>query len=266
MNSCVKKILSEKVESNFSLAAFSYERAAHVQKAAASKLVDFISQLHQHRFHPRLIMELGAGTGFVTRKIIPCFCGAKFLVTDISDEMLDICRRNVFSMTGKKEEWMIEFELLDFNSDFEIPSDCNMLISGFSFQWAEDMGNLIKRVFRQLPNGAFLAFSVLCDGSLKELRDLFEKVGADYPVPPHPTACEIRKYCEDFSIFQSEEYHTTSSHSSLCAFLQSLRNVGAVNPGFAKIQPGKMKQIISGAPNGEFKVRYEIMNVLCQKK
>ncbi|HPN83739.1 MAG TPA: methyltransferase domain-containing protein [Victivallales bacterium] len=266
MSSCAKKIYSDKVGKNFSQAAFSYERAAFVQRSAAERLADFISQNIPSDFHPRLVMELGAGTGFMTRKIILRFTGAKFLITDISDDMLGICRRKIFAMTGKKEAWRIEFELLDFNTDFEIQPDCDLMVSGFSFQWADDISNLMGRIYEKLPKGAILAFSMLQDGSLRQLRDLFAKLGIEYPVPKHPSMSEIRKFCGDFSIIKTEEYSVTSSHSSLRAFLQALKNVGAINPGLSKIQPSKLKKIISEAQKGEFKATYEIVNMMCRKR
>ncbi len=265
MTSSGKTISSEKVGYNFSQAAFSYERAAKIQREAAVRLVDFMDASLPRGFRPETVIELGAGTGFVTKRLVLAFEGAKILVTDISDEMLGICRRKIFSMTGRNDEWMLDFEMLDFNEDFEIAPDCGLVVSGLSFQWAADLRSLISRICAGLPSGGYLAFSILLEGSLDEFRSLFEDAGVEYPVPPHPELRDIREFCAEFADVRTESYTLSSSHSGIRAFLQSLRNIGAVNPGLSKIQPGKMKRILSAATRGEFTASYHIANMVCRK-
>ncbi len=266
MNFSSKKISSEKVGYNFSQAAFSYERAAAIQREAAGKLFAFMQAKLPDGFSPRTIFELGAGTGFFTKRIIPFFPKAKILITDISDEMLFICRRKIASMTGYTDQLAIEFEILDFNCEFEFPPQCDLVVSALSFQWAENLPDLIMRIYSKLPQNAFLLFSILSDGSLIEFRNLFKSIKVDYPVPPHYKEEELQKMLSVFSNIQIESYNLKSTHSGIIPFLKSLKNVGAVNPNTSElIKPGDMKKIINAAPKREFTVTYRITNLLCRK-
>ncbi|HRR05953.1 MAG TPA: methyltransferase domain-containing protein [Victivallales bacterium] len=259
------KILSEQVARNFSKAAFSYERAAKIQRDAAKKLFDFMQNNLPPNFTPNMIVELGAGTGFLTKLIVPNYTGTKILITDISEEMLYICRRKIASMTGYTDKWMIEFELLNFNADFEFPHDCGLVISGLSFQWAENLKDLIEKIYIKIKNGGFLCFSIITRGSLIELRQIFDLAAVRYPVPNHYDEEEIQKILSIFPEQKFETYSVEKRHPNIIQFLSSLKNVGAINPGNSRLTPIEMRKIFKLAPKGEFKVTYKISNFLCKK-
>lgn len=265
MNSLSKKISSEIVAYNFSQAAYSYERAARIQRESAGRLFDFMQKNLPPNFYPKTIFELGAGTGFFSKRIIQYFPDARFLISDISDEMLFICRRKIASMTGYTDESAIEFQILDFNSDFDLPPKYELIVSALSFQWAENLPDLVMRLHSKMSPNSILLFSILTDGSLAEFRQIFKSANIEYPVPPHYKEEELCKILSIFSTRQSESYQLKSNHSGIIQFLKSLKNIGAVNPGLSKLKPKDMKRIISNAPKSEFSVSYNISNFLCKK-
>jgi malonyl-CoA O-methyltransferase len=263
-NSSETAISSDKVERNFSKAALSYERAALVQRLAAAELLEFFYGNIPHGFVPSRILELGCGTGFITDQILSAYPNAEFLAADISDDMLRICRNKIFLKNSPPKNSRIEFEILDFNTDFNF-GEFDLIISGLSFQWADDIQALIGRTYSNLVDGGLLCFSTLGKGSFRELRKKFSSAGEKYPIPEYPDICEFRRFAAKFSSFISEEKPRAVRHLSLVDFLRSLKNTGAVNPAVDMIRLSKLRKIMSEASDTPFECFYNIYNILCVK-
>ncbi len=153
---------------NFSKAASLYDRYADIQKISASHL---LNSIETNGFQN--ILEIGCGTGILTRLLTQKFSNARFKAIDISKKMLEVAK------TRLKDE-RIDFvagdaEYMPFDETFDL------IASNACFQWFEDLEKVIVRYKDLLSKNGVISFSIFgpltfheLDVSLKSLsKDAF---------------------------------------------------------------------------------------------
>lgn len=154
----------------FGANAKTYNEASDVQRCIALYLVQMMKRRIPQ--HP-VIYEIGAGTGHLTRQLAAMAGVCKYIVNDISEEMLTVLRDDI-----GREEAYIEMQCADAESE-GWPEGLNMVVSSSAVQWFKDPLNIVRRSARQLGEGGILAFSTFLSGTYKELAHLGK--GLDYP-------------------------------------------------------------------------------------
>lgn len=100
----------------------------------------------------KCILDLGAGTGLLTQKLIEYFPDAHYSLVDISDKMLEIAKERF------KNALNIEFVVKDYSVNFpKVKSD--LIASALSIHHLDESEkkSLYKNIFRSLnKNGYFL--------------------------------------------------------------------------------------------------------------
>lgn len=147
----------DKVKTSFSRAAAAYEYTAVVQKQVAQILVSEIS-----KHNPQTILELGVGTGFVTRQLLSLYPKALMTAVDISERMLQQLRANV-SLT---EALRLSLALDDMDQ-YILQRPYDLVCSSFALQWSKDVRKLIS----SQASCGILAHAVPLKGSLLSLRE-----------------------------------------------------------------------------------------------
>lgn len=159
----------EKIQKKFDKAALTYDSFATVQFNSAKILTEYVSR----KIQPKTVLDLGCGTGFVTKLLLNKFPKATFTLNDISADMLLVAKKtighDVKIIKGNMEE--IDFE------------DHDLIISNLSFQWLENMDETVRNLKKRAK---VLAFSCILDGTFDEWKTKFLESGLKSPVPKYP--------------------------------------------------------------------------------
>ena len=145
----------------FDRASAGYEAAAGLQARVATELLE---RLAAFQFAPRVVLDLGCGTGRVTRELKRRYPRALVVALDIAPGMLREARHN-------QPLWR-RFARLNADA-LRLPlagSSVDLVFSSLVLQWCEPLEQALAEVRRVLKPGGFFAFSTLGPDTLKELR------------------------------------------------------------------------------------------------
>lgn len=156
----------EKLKRRFSRNAKQYDQYAGVQKKMGDRLIKHAA-LDGRQY--KSILEIGCGTGYVTRALARQFPDAAITAVDMAAGMIEhaqstIEARNVTFLCGDIEE-------LDIKHSFDL------IISNATFQWFNQLDCTLIKLTALLKNQGRMCFSTFGDGTFKELHEAFRKAG-----------------------------------------------------------------------------------------
>jgi len=155
----------------FEKAATSYDAAAVLQQEVANRLVERMDYMSMK---PVSILDAGAGTGFISQRLASRYPKAKITGLDLAFNML----KQAKSKRSLKQRWNKQFNYI--NAEVEnIPladASVNLVISGLTLQWCQDLTKVFKEFRRILAPDGLLLFSTFGPDTLKELRQSWAKV------------------------------------------------------------------------------------------
>jgi malonyl-CoA O-methyltransferase len=245
------KVKKKLVENNFSKRSEIYGDIAVFQQYAANKLFDCALKALGSK-KPRRILELGCGTGFLTRKILEAFPDSEFEICDISQKMLDKCKENTLSARSRMEKDQVLFKCGDLDLVVDgRKNEFDLVISALTFQWIEKLLPVIRSAYKSLVYDGFLIFSSLADGTFDELRDVFGFIGEKYPGPEFLTLSELSDICSDFEeVNISTEIYEESFECAL-DFLRQVQMTGAGNATGRPVSPKTLRKVLALYPENE---------------
>ena len=155
----------------FNKAASSYDAAAILQKEVAKRLVERMDVM---AMKPVSILDVGSGTGFVSQLLAERFPKAKITALDLALNML----KQAKTKRSFKQRWNRQFRYV--NADVEMlpfaDASIELIISGLTMQWCQDLPKVFKEFKRVLAPGGLLLFSSFGPDTLKELRQSWAEV------------------------------------------------------------------------------------------
>lgn len=150
------------VARHFARAAAHFDAAAEPLREVRDEL---LSRTGFFGLAPRVILDLGAGTGQGTRALRRAFPRALVTALDLAPAMLAVAAR--------RARWPRRFARLAGDACF-LPlrtGSCDLVVANLVLQWCADPDRALAEVRRVLsPQGVFL-FSTLGPGTLRELRE-----------------------------------------------------------------------------------------------
>lgn len=156
---------------SFERAAQSYDQAAVLQKEVAVRLVE---RMQLMTMQPKQILDAGAGTGFCSVLLGERYPKAKIISLDIAHSMLLQARRKRRLMQRLRNQFSYitaEVEQLPLAD-----ASVDLIVSGLTLQWCEDIGAALKEFRRILAPGGLLLFSSFGPDTLRELRACWTQV------------------------------------------------------------------------------------------
>ena len=134
-----------------------------------------ISLLKFYKNNLKNVIDLGAGTGLLTKEIYELFNYANYTLVDVSIDMLDIAKQR---FKGLKN-----FEFMECNYLEDIPlGNCDLVCSALSIHHLDstEKAKLYENIYRKLDkNGCFLNLDLFIAES-KIVEDLYNKWWYDY--------------------------------------------------------------------------------------
>ncbi|HEY0767284.1 MAG TPA: malonyl-ACP O-methyltransferase BioC [Steroidobacteraceae bacterium] len=150
-----------RLRASFDRASASYESSASLQARVAAELLE---RLATFAFEPQVVLDLGAGTGRVTRELKRRYRRALVIALDLAPGMLREARRH-------SQLWR-RFERVCGDA-LRLPlaaGSVDVVFSSLMLQWCEPLDTALAEVRRVLKSDGFFAFSTFGTDTLYELR------------------------------------------------------------------------------------------------
>lgn len=156
---------NSRVAKQFSKGYKTYNQEAVVQSRVCSKLIDTLIE-SKLPISGDSVLEIGSGTGILTKKIIDSISPSILHINDIALDaelwlttvLKDSCSRWKF-LGGDAEQ-------------INFPQRYNLIISASTFQWFKEPEKFIAKVTNHLNSGDVFALATYGDKNFKELRDM----------------------------------------------------------------------------------------------
>lgn len=216
----VEKRLNRAVASSFGDHANDYINYAFVQREAAKYMVSMFEDIIINLNPPYI--ELGAGTGFATQPLVNILPGGDFYITDISDEMLAICKQEL----KLPDNIIAHFERFDAEMDLPV-SKFGLIITALTAQWFSHTENVLLGLLESLKPGGVLLYSYLDERCFPEWKALCAESGIPFTGNRLPSSAPLQidasNYCWEYC--SSDLF--TESYDSPADFFKNLKRIGA---------------------------------------
>lgn len=161
----------ELVGGRFASAASSYEREAEVQRKVAETLLESARPALAGTGHS--VLEIGSGTGVLTKLYQPMLSGAHISLWDLAPAAITATQGNTVGIKACDAE--IELRRLPASS-------VDLLFSSSTIQWFNSPRRFIRDVVRVLSPGGCAFISCYIDGTIPQLAMLPGASSLHYPL------------------------------------------------------------------------------------
>jgi len=251
----------KRVARNFSRNPAAYHRQALMQRRVATELAQRLAAACAGQPTPRRILELGCGTGFLTRRLALLWPEADLTASDISPEMLAHCRERLAAIC-RRRPGMVRFMACDATRALpDGPYD--LIAASLMAQWVPALATMLRQWRDRLAPGGTIALSILTSGTFAEIRQQFSAVDAPFPSPPLPDqeGLAAAVAAAGLSIHLLAAGWRRERHPSLHAFLRHLQALGAVNAVAPPLSPAELRRVLRRNP-GPVAARYQLAQLI----
>lgn len=145
-------------EHRFSFAAKTYDRHAHPQQALAATVMKKLPKRTPNR-----ILELGVGTGQLTRLLVQRYPQAEINAIDIAPGMVEFGRRK----WGRQAR--VSWAAGDAQT-YRTKEPYPLIVSASALQWVQDLRATCENIRRNLAQDGVLVVGMMLNGTLRGLR------------------------------------------------------------------------------------------------
>lgn len=213
--------VKREIADSFSSAASYYDEHASVQREVADRL---IASLEPWRdiIPEGPIIELGAGTGFVTEGVINLYPNREIEVLDLSEGMIEFCS-NKFADHNN-----ITFQVSDAEQvpEFDEPHYA-MTVSGFTAHWFDQPAQTLAKWLENTKPGGLLLASFPGNESFPKWREYSQELGLPFTSNELP---DVEEMVIKMSVGPAQvDYYEdtiTREYESAIDFFSELKNLG----------------------------------------
>lgn len=168
------------VQYHFDHAAVSYDEAAVLQKAVAAHLDE---RLDLVTLQPKRILDLGAGTGILTEKIVQRYPKSQVLALDLAAGMLKQAKQRLqpqgWQKIGQSLKLTQSYQSFVQADAYQLPladGSIDLIVSNLMLQWCDDLDAVFHELRRVLRPEGMILFTTFGPDTLKELRQAWLSV------------------------------------------------------------------------------------------
>ncbi len=213
----------ERVRRNFSCRAEEYERYAVVQKRVVRGLLERIAA---EEVAPGAALEVGTGTGELTRGIVRLCPQVRPIVSDLAH-----------GMTRLAAQRLADIAAVDADAHALPVRDgaLSLVYSSSVYQWVEDLPLAFAEAARVLAPGGLFACALFAERTLWELREAHRQAAAERGSRSHvqsfPTESAVRAALQEagFASVALASIDEIDLHPDVPSLLRALKRIGAAN-------------------------------------
>jgi malonyl-ACP O-methyltransferase BioC len=202
---------NSKIRNKFGKSIDTYDDNAYAQKEIAGKLAALITSLYPRV--PDTILEIGCGTGLLTKNLLPLFSCAYYYLNDINEKVESLIRalfpRGNFSFICGDAQTVT------------FPDGVDLTASSSTLQWFDNLPVFVRKAHQSLSPDGYMFLSTFGKNNLKEIRKL-TGTGLEY------ISTEILKdlFSSCFDILHISEEEIPVSFNSSTEILSHFRRTG----------------------------------------
>ena len=238
-----------------------YDKAAIVQNDMAARLdASLECRIPADAPTVKRALEIGIGTGFLTRRLTARFPHAEWWFNDLTPAAFDWIPaglRHAVPLEGDAEA-------------LPYPDGLDLIASASALQWFDDLPAFFRKAHTVLNRGGLLAIATFGQRNLHELTTL---TGGGTPALPYPTLEELCHLAEEagFSLLHSEEWLHTLLFPTARDVLEHLRSTGVNGQSTGQIStPARLRAFHEAyarafaTPEGQLPLTYHPLILLAQ--
>ena len=221
-------VIKKRIEKAFSRHAHTYDIHSALQREVAEELIGLIRESRGIG----ACLDVGCGTGFLTKRLKEGLQGAYLYGLDISHRMIEIAGDRLFQIPNT---YLIQADAegIPFKD-----SSFDLVISNLTYQWMPDPLLAFSEARRVIKRGGRFLSSIIGHESLKELRESYRlatTVAQRDGLPPFvdfPKKETILDTMErvGFSNISIKETFKIRYYQDMWELLRALKSIGAGNP------------------------------------
>ncbi|MEO8308074.1 MAG: malonyl-ACP O-methyltransferase BioC [Pseudomonadota bacterium] len=220
----------------FGAASHRYDAAARLQRSVRAEL---LSRAHALQLSPRVVLDLGTGTGEAAAQLKRRYRGAAVIAADISPQMLEATRR--------RSHWWRPLRCVEADAralPFESAS-IDLLFTSLMLQWIDPPDVALAEMRRVLRPGGLLLASSFGPETLQELRAAWatvdEGVHVNRFVDVHDLGGALQRAGFIEPVLDVDRH--VQQYPDLRALMGELKSIGAhnVNAGRNRALTGKSR-------------------------
>jgi len=206
---------TEVIKRSFRKNLDTYDAHATAQNIISNVLHDIIINHYQKK--PRSILEIGCGTGFLTRNIINSYIPQHYYLNDLNEQVTELLAKYI-------KDCPHTFLIGDAQT-IEMPFNIDLVISASTLQWFNNPQNIFKKIANLLSDEGYFFFSTFGSQNLQEIKQLTSQ-GLEYL-----QCTELKTILEDdFEIFFVFEEIISLTFNSPINILKHLKYTGVTGP------------------------------------
>jgi len=223
LNSPILSRRSAAIAASFGARAEDYESHAGLQHAVARRLAALLPDLEAPR-----VLELGCGTGLLSRHLVAHYPDGDFVLTDASPAMIAECRRGLAESQAR-----VAYEIMDAGQA-SLHEGLDLIVTSMTLHWLPNPATTLNRLRALLAPGGQLLFATLGPDSFAEWRTVLATEGLPSGIVALPKLPGV-----------VEQEHLTPDNDSL-SYLRRMKAVGGLTPrdGYAPLTPGALRRAI----------------------
>ncbi|MFH1622324.1 MAG: methyltransferase domain-containing protein [Candidatus Omnitrophota bacterium] len=206
------------IKEKFSKASESYDELSVIQKEIADELLLSIKILNS----TQRILDIGIGTGYLTKKIQSSNPNLQMYGLDLALGMLNKARQRIPNLS-----------LIQADANylpFEGPL-FDLIVSNLTYQWVSNLEHAFKKVRGILRKNGRCYFSIFTENTLKELRQVISesRIPKSDPLAYLPDKFRVKDLFEKigFKVTQINFKIKKQYYSNLLELLNWLKLIGA---------------------------------------
>lgn len=283
----VVSVNRQHIKKHFSHAAPSYDDAAILQKTVAERVDE---RLELTTIETKVILDLGAGTGLLTEKVITRYPDAQIFAVDLSASMLKQAAPRLskprFPQLGEQfNQWLQNCNITKsfttlagatpINADvYQLPfaeNSVDLIVSNLMLQWCDDLDTVFEEFRRVLRPEGLLMFTTFGPDTLKELRQAWRQADTEQEhvnqfIDMHDIGDALIRAGFGQPVMDMELF--TLTYDKPIGVLKDLKAIGATNANLSRRQGlmGKTRfQTMLNAyetlrENGKIPASYEVVH------